>query len=160
MGNSFLQVPVTSRQTNFKVSNVGTFNLGEYVQVLATKNFAIPFWIDGRNDNGNLDVYFGLWSLKTLSINEIKPVTDKISVRDIYPNPVNNIFNLDFKLSANSGISINIYSADGKFLNNICDQYFSVGSYNKQISTAGLSAGEYLIVMQTDFGKVVKAFVK
>ncbi|WP_298495207.1 M64 family metallopeptidase [uncultured Algibacter sp.] len=113
------------------------------------------------NDNSNLlrvdnhdtfHVYTVTWTINytTLGVNDIENEVNTYNI-SMYPNPANNILNLEFESQSISDLKVEIVSLDGKIVNTT-----TLSNYeNKQLKISYLSQGIYI----TNFysGKVLIA---
>lgn len=108
--------PLKLTQQSTKFTTIGTknnkFGIGEYNQIVATKHYAIPFWSDGRLNDGDLNVYAAKVPLSTsgVTVDEIYPIFDNFM--EIAPNPISNILNINFS-NTDSQINYSIFNIDG-----------------------------------------------
>lgn len=141
-GETFTQ-PIKLTQESTKFTTVGSknnkFGIGEYNQIVATKHYAIPFWSDGRLNNGDLNVYCAKvpLELNNVSIDEIYPIFDNFM--KISQNPIQNTLNIIFN---NNGVNVNysIYNLEGKLINS-----GETTNSNIEIDFSKYPQGTYLI---------------
>jgi len=82
---------------------------------VATQHYAIPFWCDGRLNNGDLNVYCAKVPLKedNVAVDEIYPIFDNFMT--IQPNPIkNNLLIVSFNNNDSQKIAYSIYNIEGK----------------------------------------------
>ncbi len=85
-------------------------------------------------------------------------VTDKAFVLgDAYPNPFNPSTTINFMIAKEAKITINIYDMQGKRVNTLTDQVYSVGNYqvewaSNDVNGNPVSAGVYIYQMITSTG--------
>ncbi len=160
-GATFTNVKANLSPTLFSTvgnSNNG-FGIGEYTQVLGCKGSVIPFWTDGRNNNGNLDIYSASVNKSdSLTNPEFGPVTEAVVWKELYPNPTADHFTLDVELRYRSNLTVTIYAADGRLVGREA-VHWAAGPYKKDFSIVDLTAGRYLVELQTDYGRFVKSLV-
>ncbi len=116
-GGSTFGEPIKVTKESTKFTTVGAkndkFGIGEYNQLVATRHYAIPFWSDGRLNNGDLNVYCAKVPLEfdNVSVDEIYPIFDNFI--SIGPNPIQNTLNLSID---NNSIKVKyeIYNLEGK----------------------------------------------
>jgi len=79
---------------------------------------------------------------------------------NIYPNPFNKSFTIDYALLATSEIKISIYNTIGEELEVIVDQPLkSAGTYRLQVNTSHLDRGIYYCKIQTNKYNLVKKLI-
>ncbi len=159
-GVSFENVRANLAPTMFStVGNANNgFGIGEYTQVLGCRGSIIPFWSDGRNNNGDLDIYSATVSKSELTDPDFGPVTEAVVWRALYPNPTIDFFTLDFTLKYQSDIRITLYSVSGQVVRTEAF-HRAAGPYLEDWSLAGLAAGNYLVELKTDYGRFLKRLV-
>ncbi|MFA5499217.1 MAG: T9SS type A sorting domain-containing protein [Candidatus Cloacimonadia bacterium] len=76
----------------------------------------------------------------------IPPVTRLVGA---YPNPFNPSTNIYFSLDKGRNVSIDIYNAQGQFIETVCtDKYFDKGSNSVNWSGTNLASGVYYISLR------------
>ena len=110
--------------------------------------------------NNNDLIIAGLTKVKLLKgiygPNDIVEPTNMIN-NNIYPNPVNNIANIDFILQKNEKVKIDLLNIDGKLLKSIFHDYYSVGLNTVKFDCSNLSSGSYYIkINSSSFSKTYK----
>jgi hypothetical protein len=156
---------------NFSVACVATdfrtvgnknnyFGIGEYTQVLITNTYVIPVWADGRSNNGNLDIYAGFIRLDSayVGMNDINVVSDKFKLQKMYPNPVSDQLNISLYLDKSSVIAISLFDIQGKKLRSYHTGKLSEGIQQQVIDTRELSPGNYVLLVESDFGYISRSF--
>ncbi|MCH2023183.1 MAG: T9SS type A sorting domain-containing protein [Saprospiraceae bacterium] len=81
-----------------------------------------------------------------------------ITAFNIYPNPVNNSFNLEFFLLENTDITISIFNSLGQKVQNVGKKNF-IGRNVLLVNTSDLSTGLYYVNAVTDQDMVSLRFV-
>ncbi len=111
--------PIKVTQESTKFTTVGAknnkFGIGEYNQVVATRHYAIPFWSDGRLNNGDLNVYCAKVPLEVdnVSVDEIYPIFDNFM--SITPNPIQNTLFVNFH-DIQGTVNYSIFNLEGKII--------------------------------------------
>ena len=119
-GATFQDLKVTSAPSDF--STIGQINngfgIGDYGQIIATANTALPFWADGRTNDGDMNVYFARVPLNgpQVSAPEIMTVSENISFGKPYPIPAADKITVPVNTLHSEHFTCKIYSADGKLL--------------------------------------------
>ncbi len=148
-GNTFSNVQVTSVASDFDHIGDGNqgFGIGEYTQILATSSYIIPIWADGRNNDGNIDVYGAFINKNQPSAVTLTNFNYNVK---IYPNPAAE--NLNIELPANlKTADLNIVSANGT---TIMSRQIKAG--NNNINVSNLNNGMYYIVIKQN-GKIISS---
>ena len=66
----------------------------------------------------------------------------------VYPNPVEDLVNVRFRVTDNGSTWLGIYSLDGKELQVIVNKSMPKGDYNYMTSLGYLPSGEYIAVLR------------
>jgi hypothetical protein len=165
-GATFAQdMACSSEPADFSQIGAGNqnFGVGEYTQIVSTPNHLIPVWADGRTNDGNIDLYIGFVPVtgnENVSVQEISPITSKLSVQSPSPNPTTAISTLTFKLKETSKVELRVVDARGKELGIFMEGTMGIGTYEADLDLSTYPSGTYFYVLETDFGvktgKVVK----
>lgn len=164
-GETFSEnIPVSSESTDFSsigLSN-GNFGIGEYTQVISTPYHAIPFWADGRTNDGNLEIFSSCISLTncelSTSISQIGTLSELFSFENIFPNPTSNQFLIQFGLTKASNIEIEIVDLNGKLVQGSIKKSLFSGKHELNLNLNNLPSGEYFCILKSDFGFQSKKF--
>lgn len=165
-GDTFVDdFPVSSAASDF--SKIGTvnanFGIGEYTQIIATKEYAIPFWADGRSNDGNIEIYYAMVSLDpstTTPVKSIKPLKPGLALEELYPNPAEETTRLTFELAQASSVKIRISNMEGKTVSNVIQQNLSAGKHYYNLKLFGLAQGAYVVHIDSELGQASKKFIK
>ena len=80
-----------------------------------------------------------------MKIGEVGELTENMMV---YPNPVEDLVNVRFRVTENGSTWLGIYTLDGKELQVIVNKSMPKGDYNYMTSLGYLPSGEYLAVLR------------
>lgn len=78
----------------------------------------------------------------------------------VFPNPTNDLLNVDFNLNQSQEVNVFITNALGATVLNHTQQVFGVGENRETIPVASLPNGLYFINLKTDKGTLVQKFTK
>jgi hypothetical protein len=93
-----------------------------------------------------------------MRVGDIGDLSDNMT---IYPNPVDDLVNVKFKVTENGSTWLGIYSLDGKEIKVIVNQSMPAGQYNYMASLGYLPSGEYVAVLRKkDLSTISKLLVK
>ncbi len=117
-------------------------------------------WSDGRESQGP-KIYVGITSHcdNVTSTTDFFPITDKISLQSLFPNPTNERVVLDIKLMQKTDLTIDLYDTQGRTIQQFTQTYAD-GEHRILLEIADLSAGVYVVKIASDFGVISKHFVK
>lgn len=156
------QFPVSTNPTDFATvgSQNAEFGIGEYTQVISTKNFAIPIWTDGRENNGDLNIYAGFVPLDG-STNTITftSLSTNFSVSNPTPNPATNNCSVTINLGKPSKLSAKLYSIDGKLIQTITNKTFAEGKHTLSLPLSKVKKGNYLLYFESIFGITARQII-
>ncbi len=132
-------------------------NLADNQWVLAwNDNISNPEELSGYGiyaQNINVDGVIGPLSVPTLIIpNKINLV--------LSPNPTSNIVNINYTLTSNGSVQIDLLDVNGRIIKKYNDGKKNIGAHSKQIDIMGLNTGIYIVRLQVNnshiYGKVIK----
>lgn len=158
-GVTFEQKNVTTLASDFgqiSQSNVG-IGPGEYNQIITVGNYTIPFWGDGRTNDGQIMVYAAF--LNIFEEEEIININTQFSFEGPRINPVNNTAVFDLILKESSDVNVLLYDVLGREIKSIPKQGFDVGSHTIKLEVDKLPVGEYFVTAHTDFGFNTKKII-
>ena len=159
-GNTFEQMNITSVASDFgQIGMLNDLGPGEYNEIVTTGDYAIPFWSDGRTNNGQIAVYSAFLNIQELNVNEIKSLNTKFSFIGPKPNPIQEQAIFDLLLNEKSDVEILLFDVVGRQLRTITKQDFTAGSHTIEFKTTNLANGEYFVTINTDFGSQTKKII-
>jgi hypothetical protein len=157
--------------TNFNVSSAFTdfstvgdknnqFGIGEYNSVVATKGYAIPVWSDGRKGDGDLDIYVAFAELEKdpQSIPEVRQVDGLFQLHALSPNPANSFIEIDYELLEASRVAFKILTIDGKWIAQKNEDLQTADKHSCRLDTRKLPNGHYILLFDTEFGRISQKF--
>ncbi len=154
-GESFTRnEPVASLPMNMEQTTIGNsnFGIGEYTQVLITDDAVIPFWCDGRKNNGDLLIYSANIDLNTLEVRQHAPIGASFQLEEIWPQPAAS--EVQVRISVAHAMEVRLLLTDmlGRVIAAHEIQADAPGSFTQRFSTAQLAAGSYQLLMLTSEG--------
>lgn len=145
--------------TDFKTIGLknNKFGIGEYNQIVATKNYAIPVWSDGRLNNGDLNIYAAFIPItdKTdVTVEKISSINQNSLQISVAPNPANQFFDLKFMNCKNAPVKYMLYDLQGNVIlgNQTLEQ-------NVQINSENLKSGSYFIQAEQNGIKAIQKVI-
>ncbi|MCB9308004.1 MAG: T9SS type A sorting domain-containing protein [Lewinellaceae bacterium] len=135
----------------------GDFGIGEYTQIVSTGHFAMPVWADGRNNNGDIDLYASVLPIyaPVSGAGEAGTLTDAFSFSA--PNPAKSEIDLRVALEKPMPFTLQVFSQDGKMVFEERQKSPQpAGAYSRRVP---LPRGIYSCRVQTPFGYKVKQVV-
>lgn len=158
-GGTFEQKNVTSLASDFSQiaeSNVG-IGPGEYNQIITVGKYTIPFWGDGRTNDGQIMVYAAF--LNIFEEEEIISINTQFSFEGPRVNPVNNTAVFELILKEPSDVNVLLYDVLGREIKSISKQEYGVGRHTIKVEVDELAVGEYFVTVHTDFGFKTKKII-
>ena len=148
---------VSSEASDFAVigSANNNFGIGEYTQVVATSGYAIPFWADGRTNDGNIEIFSAFLELEggvTTSAPRIGAVSDRFSLQGPFPNPARESAQIVLTLKEKSEVHLDLFSANGQLIRSIPLGERAAGIHPVTLPLTQLNAGAYVLRTATRFG--------
>ena len=145
-------------------ANAPSWKLGLNVSNMGHNQW-IAVWEDNRNDPEH-EFQFGIYAQNISVDGVIGPLSvptitnpDNLNIV-LSPNPANNFVNIDYTLTTNGIIQIDLLDVNGRIIVQFNDGKKSLGTYSKQIDVRGLSTGMYIIRLQVNnsqvYGKIIK----
>lgn len=83
---------------------------------------------------------------------------NRIRLHDAFPNPATQEVTISYDLESSTDLQIEIYSTDGKLIQQIKKSTQPPGQYQELISTKNLTSGTYLYGIVTDKGRLMSKF--
>jgi hypothetical protein len=161
-GGKTFSEPIASNTIPSNFSTIGTkngrFGIGEYNQVISTKYYAIPVWSDGRDGNGNLNVYAAFIPLvegQNTSVEKIVNFGENSINLEIFPNPSIDILNVHINNSKSEESIVTIFDVQGNII-------LESNVYNKEftVNTSNIKSGTYFLEILNDGIRAVQKFQK
>jgi hypothetical protein len=144
--NTNYNLPSTTFRVNAKLLYQTTSK--EYVEFLRDKNVT--------DDSGQ--VMYDLWAANGKStpviMNEADFFTEPLDVSgidlsyysiQIYPNPANDLVNIDFKLNSSAKVKLEVFDLAGQFIETVYDDIFEKGNQILKWQSGHLSSGTYIM---------------
>ena len=84
----------------------------------------------------------------------------KLSINKIYPNPFNPVTYIDYSVSENDIVSLDVYDINGRHVNSLFNNRFHLaGDYNYMFNASNLPSGVYIVKLESlshlDYRKVI-----
>ncbi|HMO39353.1 MAG TPA: T9SS type A sorting domain-containing protein [Saprospiraceae bacterium] len=148
-------VAISTQSSDFGVigQSNGNFGVGEYTQVVATSGYALPFWADGRSNDGNIDVFTSQIPLNaglSTSLPEVRSLAGQFEIVGLFPNPVQDIATLDLQLRKAGPLQVKLFSSDGKVQRVYPGWNLAAGEHRLKLDMRGLAAGTYWVMLRTN----------
>jgi hypothetical protein len=142
---------VSSEPTDFS-EFVGqrAFGVGEYNQVVMTKNYALPFWGDGRTGTGT-QIYMAYVPLydKETSVERISNINGDCNLVGVSPNPATSEVKIEYMVTENSALTMDIISSSGVVVSTTELGIQPSGKASYQLNTSALAQGVYMVLLRS-----------
>jgi hypothetical protein len=83
--------------------------------------------------------------LNLLSPQGINSLASPVSKIDVFPNPANDVVNVDVTTSSNTAITVEVVSLNGQLVQSVYNGTQNAGTVRRPISTVNLADGSYFI---------------
>jgi hypothetical protein len=154
-GDTFTELQLNSLYADFDfvIPSSSNFGIGEYHQLVATDNIAIAFWSDGRTNDQDLNIYMAKVSINnpTIGVEEFSTISDKISIANIYPQPVRDFVNVDIDIQEQAKLKCVIIDNAGQLVFSDTWKTYYVGKQILNIP-CNFKAGIYYLTLLSDKG--------
>jgi len=161
-GETFVEnFPVSTQPSDFsKIGDLNNaFGIGEYTQTVATPNFAIPVWSDGRSNDGNIDLFIAFVPIgQDNEVTSISTISADFSVSGVFPNPMQKSGQVQLELKKASEVQMSVFDVQGKRMRTLVDGK-KLASGTHQFEVHELPNGQYFLHINTDFGYRTLKFV-
>jgi hypothetical protein len=156
-GNTFSEdFMVSSMPSDFQtIGNINIdFGVGEYNATVSSDNYIIPFWADGRSNDGNLDIYCAKIPIQGDTPSCIRPLTSKNLTLRVSPNPAHGQTTAFLTVADAPLSNAKAFIADafGKNIRVLPLPHTILGDYPLPIPLDGLPKGTYFLVIDTGTG--------
>lgn len=154
-GDSFLKTNASTVPTNFNTvgKKNNSFGIGEYNQTVSNKDFVFPVWSDGRNGDGNLDLYITkipLSEAKQLSVDDVVLINPLIKIGNVSPNPINKLVTVEFTLDANAVVTFSLVDMIGNEIDMISKNKYNEGTNMESFDLSRFANGSYYLKLNAN----------
>lgn len=152
-------IKVTDQSMDFSEvgSQNGGFGIGEYNAILATDNYILPVWADGRTNDGDLDLKMAYVNVNGVNtdVEYINTLTDKIKITNIGPNPANDRLNYSLEVTKPGKLNVQVFDLKGALITQT-ESNINTGNNNSFIATNQISAGTYFVKFMYDGATITR----
>ncbi|HLP50183.1 MAG TPA: choice-of-anchor V domain-containing protein [Chitinophagales bacterium] len=114
---------------------------------------------DNNGESSGDVIYNGSVTLTAPSVG-IASISEKLSGLNVFPNPINNQFSMSFNLNEASRVSAQLYSLDGKEVQELMNEKVTNGDFNRPFDVSALPSGIYLMKLNVGDASVTQKIVK
>ncbi|HLP20123.1 MAG TPA: choice-of-anchor V domain-containing protein [Chitinophagales bacterium] len=104
-------------------------------------------------------IYSGSVTINSAGVG-IADISTKLSGLNVFPNPINNQFSMSFNLNETSKVSAQLYSLDGKEVQELMNEKVTNGDFNRPFDVSALPSGIYLMKLNVGDASVTQKIVK
>lgn len=146
--------PVSSQPTN--ASTIGDLNngfgVGEYTQVLTTRGYAVPVWSDGRNGDGDLNIFSAFVPLTSgaAGVGRVSSVSEQFSLESVVAE--RNQLRVAYRLNAASTMKIQLFDPSGRMVATLVEGHREPASGEATMDISRIASGIYFCRMETAYG--------
>ncbi len=149
-------VPISSKPMD--MLTVGrqndNFGIGEYTQVLTTDWYVIPFWADGRTNDGDLNIYTAVLPLdRPTQVEHMTSVNSEFRLIGLWPTPSSTTTSVKYELDRPMHVQLIVTDMLGRSVLSVVNSPMSAGEHVQEIPTGTLKAGSYLVTLITESGR-------
>lgn len=145
---------VSLSTTNF--ATAGTDWYGDYHTSVRTNCKTYTLWSDGRS--GSPKMYVGITkNCQGISIEELSPITDVVSVGKLFPNPAKSYFTLEVSSKIKGEAQLNLLDLTGKKIAELSQSVIGEGENTITIELPSyISNDTYLVEILTPEGRYTR----
>ena len=154
------QVALTSSQADF--SHIGDdnadFGVGEYTAMVSTSNMAIPFWADGRENNGRVRLYGAQVELsgEVTALDRLFQLNGNLRIVNIFPQPAEKQLQIELEIKQAGEWELGLYDLSGKEVKKNPEQYLGPGIHRLVIYLENVAPGAYFVMARGVEGRIMK----
>lgn len=141
--------------------NNGDYGVGRYTGLVMTGAAALAAWTDGREGEGNLNIYTATTPVDDVA-SGITPTairSNTLYMSDAAPNPCRTHTELTFRVMQPSFLRLTVTDARGKRVATLAERFYTPGVYTIAANISALAPGLYAVMLATTSGTVTKTFV-
>ncbi|MFM2049073.1 MAG: hypothetical protein RI955_1621, partial [Bacteroidota bacterium] len=131
-----------------------TTTFGSNVQ--ANPSTTTTYTVTGIDANGCTSTDDVVVYITSTGVDEISSAIDL----KIYPNPFQQNTSIEFNLTEMKDVKILLFNIQGQLLNTLMDENKVIGNHKVSLNADDLAAGQYILLIKTNDGMVVKKIVK
>lgn len=98
--------------------------------------------------------------VQVLSTTSVNDVQNSLNYVNIFPNPVEDMLNIDFFLNKESNVNVKVYDITGKLVASNDLSLLSVGKHQIKFDSSNWTSGMYFTVVSTDNGVITNKVIK
>lgn len=126
------------------------FSIGEYTQVLLSGSTAIPFWADGRSNDGDIDVYSARIDVNTLSVERSGALSADFRLDAAQPNPFTESTMLSFHSERPRQFRLTLLDMLGRTVRELYNELAPAGETRLRLDARDLPSGSYTLLLRSD----------
>jgi hypothetical protein len=126
------------------------FSIGEYTQVLMTRDAVLPFWADARGNDGNIDIYSARIDLATLEVDRVTPLESDFRLHGAWPNPFQTSTTVSMTLTRPLAVQLRVLDQLGRTVATLASGAMTAGKHDIAFNAAALPAGMYTLVLEAE----------
>lgn len=136
-------------------------NLSQY----NNKDVYIAFRVDNTYDDGGGAALAGdTWDIDDIKLTKTVGIKNfnenkNYNLLKVYPNPFNPSTNIEFNLTNNSNVKIELFNINGKLLQSINLGNLNAGKYNYKLDLSQFQTGVYFLKLSTNYNKYQEKIV-
>lgn len=147
-GESFENIKVSQEPSDFAVIGAlnTQFGIGEYNEIVSTNGYMMPFWADGRNNDGSIAVYTYLFNKDISSTDDFPvPITSEVQMTTPNPNPAKDEFSFSIVTEENQKITATLIDNQGQLIKPIFSAQNLIGTNDYNVDASAIPSGSYIL---------------
>jgi hypothetical protein len=131
------------------------FGVGEYTQIVASDHYALPFWPDGRTNDGNIEIYWAKIQLGEALSTDVAPLgaaRPAFSLSHPFPNPARGETRMTLYLERSATLALSLIDARGRVARQQALGLLPPGEHLLVLPVEGLAPGVYWAKVETPYG--------
>jgi hypothetical protein len=150
-------IPVSNAPADF--TTIGSvnrdFGIGEYNAMMATENYGIPVWGDGRTNDGELDIYAAIVPFRFNT--GLPAIAGGESVLRLFPSPASTEMRFELESDRGGECRLQVYDRAGK---QVHTERIALkqGTSEHRLAVNTWANGDYTLVLRTARGLATSRF--
>ncbi|MBS1492571.1 MAG: T9SS type A sorting domain-containing protein [Bacteroidetes bacterium] len=108
------------------------------------------YFVGGGNLTNSATIYLTSNGGETFINNNSNEIPKKFLLQQNYPNPFNPSTIINYQLTINSYVILNVYDVNGRLVKELVNEKQSAGNYSINFDGSGLPSGTYIYRLQAD----------
>lgn len=148
-------IRVSTESSNSNAYVIGNFGIGDYTKCLSTNGYAIPIWVDGRGNDGNLDIFAAFVPLRE-SPSGVEVLHEVIASAQLSaaPNPAAVTSLVELTLRHAGEMRVELVDMLGTVVTTLASGRLDAGAHRLTLDCSAIAPGRYLVRAAGEAGTV------